>query len=133
VVVVVVVVVIVIVIAAMVTIVVIAVLMVVVVMTVVVTVITMLVISLVHAIVLARPLELTGPRKLLFTAALILRPTDVFRRVLPGADEVNGSIAGVVLVTVSAPIVRMFGWNMQVQRFDGDCLRGRLNDHRLRI
>jgi hypothetical protein len=106
---------------------------VVVVTTVVVAVVTMLVVTFVHAIVLTRPLELTGPRKLLLMAALILRPTDVFRRVLPGADEVHGSIAGMVLVAMLPPLMRMLRRNMQIQRLDGNTRGSRLDDHRLSI
>jgi hypothetical protein len=121
-------------IAAMVTIVVITVPMVVVVVTtVVVAVVTMLVVTFVHAIVLTRPLELTGPRKLLLTAALIVRPTDIFRRVLPGAHEVNGPIARMVLVAMLPPLMRMLGRNMQIQRLDGNTRGSRLDDHRLGI
>jgi hypothetical protein len=107
--------------------------MVVVVTTVVVTVVAMLVITFVHAIVLTRPLDLAGARRVLFATALEFRPPAIIGLVLPGTDEVHRSVTGVVLLAVSAPIVRMFRWNMQVQRFDGDCLRGRLNDHRLCI
>jgi hypothetical protein len=100
---------------------------------VVVTVVTMLVISFVHAIVLTRSLDLAGARLILFATALEFRPPAIIGLIFPGTDEVHRSVTGVVLATVSAPIVRMFGWNMQVQRFDDDFLRGRLNDHRLRI
>jgi hypothetical protein len=100
---------------------------------VVVTVVTVLVLMFVHAIVLARPLELAGPRKLLLTAALILRPTNVLRCVLRGADEVNGSIARIVLVAMPPPVVRMLGRNMQIQRLDGNTRGSRLDDHRLGI
>jgi hypothetical protein len=120
-------------IVAMVTIVVISVPMVVVVTTVVVTVVAMLVIAFVHAIVLTRPLDLAGARRIFFATTLEFRPPVIIGLVFPGTDEVHRSVTGVVLVAVSAPIVRMFGWNMQIQRFDGYCLRGRLNDHRLRI
>ena len=121
-------------IAAMVTIVVITVFMVVVmVTTVVVAVVSMLVIMFVHAIVLTRPLDLAGTRLVLFATALEFRAPAVVGLIFPGTDEVHRSVTGVVLPAVSAPIVRMFRWNMQVQRFDGDYLRGRLNDHRLCI
>jgi hypothetical protein len=125
---------IVVVIAAMVTIVMITVPMVVVmVTTVVVAVVTMLMVTFVHAIVLTRSLDLAGARLVLFATALEFRPPAVIGLIFPGTDEVHRSVTGVVLPAVSAPIVRMLGWNMQVERFDGDCLRGRLNDHRLRI
>ena len=121
-------------IAAMVTIVVITVPMVIVVVTtVVVAVVTMLMITFVHAIILTRPLDLAGASLVLFAASLEFRPPAVIGLIFPGTDEVHRSVTGVVLLAVSAPIVRMFEWNMQVKRFDHDCLRGRLDDHRLRI
>jgi hypothetical protein len=121
-------------IAAMATIVVITMVMVVImVTTIVVTVVTVLVIMFVHAIVLARTLDLPGARLVLFAAALEFRPPAVIGLVFPGTNEVHRSVTRVVLMAVSAPIVRMFGWNMQVQRLDHDFRRGRLDDHRLRI
>jgi hypothetical protein len=118
---------------------VIAIVMIVVVMTVVVVVFTMLVLTvvsmlvLVDAIVLTRPLDLVGPGQLLLTTALELRPTQVFRGVLAGAHEINRSIAGMVLVAMPPPVVRVLGRNVQIQRLDYNTGRRRLDGHRLRV
>src|ERR1700730_14567472 len=67
-------------------------------------------VMLMGAVVLPRSLDLAGARLVLFATALEFRPPAVIGLIFPGTNEVHRSITGVVLLAVSAPIVRMFGW-----------------------
>jgi hypothetical protein len=65
---------------------------------------------------------------------LVLVRAHVTRLVFGRSHEINPSVAGMVFVTVHAPLPRMFGRNVQVKRLSNhDMWGGGLNDHRCGI
>ena len=85
---------------------------------------------LMFVIVGTGPFEFARSRLFFLTMTLGFGATEILRIVFPRAYEIDRSVAGLVLVAVMPPVVRVFGWNVQVERCDVHFRRGGLDDYR---
>jgi hypothetical protein len=97
----------------------------------VVAIVMMFTFAIVAAIVMVLTITIVAAIVMMLVAPVL--PSNVTGFVFRGPHEVYGAVTCMIFAAVPAPVSRVVGWHMQVNRLEADFLRRAFNDHGLRV